>query len=306
MGAALHRFFASWRFPIAALTLLVGYKLLLLAMLLAPVGDSALGQFAEQFKTWCFGYDPATGHVVPVQAVMMLTEPLALGALIALVWWGQLRPALRSPRQLWPVVAGAAGVVVTAALALFLLSPPPSNDSELPFPAEALRTSYPAPALSLIDQDGRPARLQDERGRVVLLTAVYAHCGYACPMILRDAKAAVASLSETERGRVRVLAVTLDPERDTPAELAKLAAAQRVEAPLFRFLSGPPAQVNALLDQLGFERRRDPQTGVIDHPNVFLVIDREGRIAYRLSQGGRQQRWLAQSLQFLLQAPGQI
>ena len=305
MGRVLHHFFASWRFPVAALTLLVSYKLLLLVMLLAKVGDSAFGQFAEEFKTWCFGYDPATGHQEPILVVMMLTEPLVLGGLIALVWWGQLREALRAPAQTKWVVAASTGVVIAAAFAMATLRTP-SQKGELPFPAQELRTSFEAPSFTLTDQDGRKVSLEDARGKVVILTGVYATCGYTCPMILRQAKAAVAELTEDERAQVAVLAITLDPARDTPEAMARMAEGQKVSSPLFRLLSGEPTQVNALLDRLGIERRRDPKTGVIDHSNLFLVVDRHGRIAYRFTLGERQRQWLTRSLQSLLREPGVI
>ena len=51
-------------------------------------------------------------------------------------------------------------------------------------------------------------------------------------------------------------------------------------------------------------RKRDPETGVIDHANLFLLIDREGRLAYRLGLGERQQRWLTSALRVLLDEKG--
>ncbi len=44
---------------------------------------------------------------------------------------------------------------------------------------------------------------------------------------------------------------------------------------------------------------------MIDHANLFLLVDRAGRIAYRLTLGERQQRWLTSALEFLLrEEPG--
>jgi cytochrome oxidase Cu insertion factor (SCO1/SenC/PrrC family) len=94
---------------------------------------------------------------------------------------------------------------------------------------------------------------------------------------------------------------TLDPERDTLAVLAEVAEKRRFHAPLARMLTGDPATVERALDRLGFERRRDPATGIIDHPNLFVLIDRRGHIAYRLAPGEQQKPWLLQALRGLLQ-----
>ena len=63
---------------------------------------------------------------------------------------------------------------------------------------------------------------------------------------------------------------------------------------------GESAEVESTLDRMQMARERDPETGVINHANLFLLIDREGRLAYRLGLGERQQRWLVSALRVLL------
>ena len=65
-------------------------------------------------------------------------------------------------------------------------------------------------------------------------------------------------------------------------------------------LNGEAAEVERSMDRMGVESQRDPETGVIDHANLFLLIDRSGKIAYRFSLGERQERWLGAALQILL------
>jgi hypothetical protein len=93
---------------------------------------------------------------------------------------------------------------------------PDVADGELPFPAEALRTTSSPPPFVLVDHTGAPVSLAQLRGRVVILTGVYASCGYTCPMILGQAKRALAALTEEERAEVVVVGITLDPGRDAP------------------------------------------------------------------------------------------
>src|SRR5579884_104504 len=53
----LQRFFASWRFPAFVLSLLVAFDAVMLLVLLVPA-PSALQRFTDEFRIWCFGYDP--------------------------------------------------------------------------------------------------------------------------------------------------------------------------------------------------------------------------------------------------------
>jgi protein SCO1/2 len=126
-------------------------------------------------------------------------------------------------------------------------------------------------------------------------------------VILSQTKAAIAELSPEEREDLRVIAVTMDPENDSPDVLGKLAKNHGMQSTLYHLVTGDPAEVETLLDRMQIARQRDPETGVISHANLFLLIDREGRIAYRLGLGERQQRWLTSALRVLLReeaAPG--
>ena len=300
----LVEFFSGWQFAAFALAAIGAYELLVLAMLFVPVTDDAFGRFAEDFKTWCFGWDPATGRSQPMYLVLMLSEPLVLGLVLAAVYWKPLRSVVATPRQLVPHAVVAATLTFAAIPVLMSLTPAQAAEGELPFPAERLRTSHTPPAFDLVDQDGSSVSLEALRGRVVLLTGVYASCAFTCPMILGQAKRAVSSLPPEKRGDVTVVAVTLDPKKDTPEILAGMAKAQGVSAPVFRLATGDPEIVEPLLDRMGIERRSDPATGVIDHSNLFLVVDREGKVAYRFTLGDRQERWLETALGLLVAERG--
>jgi protein SCO1/2 len=168
------------------------------------------------------------------------------------------------------------------------------------FPGARIRTEVPAPSIAVVDHEGRPLTLEALRGRVVMVTGIYATCSLACPMILSQAKRALAELTPEERDAITVVAVTLDPERDDPPRLHALATAQGVAAPAWRLAGGDPRAVNAALDALGITRRRDPETGVIDHASLFLLVDRGGRVAYRFTLGELQERWTVEALRSLV------
>lgn len=295
--------FGSWRFAIFTVATLSLTVLFLVFMLVVPASSDALGSFAEDFKVWCFGYDPATGTFEWGYVFIFIAQPTVLAAVTAGIWARPLREVWSTPRQTLPWV-GAAGAFVVASIALMVaLQPPARAEGELPFPAASLRTEFTAPALALQAEDGSRVDLAELRGKVVMITAIYARCGDTCPMIFASSKAALAELSPEQRQDLRALAVTLDPDRDTPEVLSALRQGQGLEKPTWSLLSGPRATVEDGLHRLGFAWERDPDTGVINHSNMFVLIDRQGRVAYRLSLGARQQRWLVSALSTLLAEP---
>ena len=303
---ALRDLLTGGAFPAFALSLLLCWALFLIAMLLAPANANGLGAFAEDFRIWCFGYDPATGRTEWAYVMAMILPQFMIGALIAYLWWEPLTEILRKPR----IVArhlGAALLIVAGTSLGFVLSGSQAATGELPFPAEELRTAYAAPEFALTNQAEETVDLAALRGTVVMLTAVYASCPRSCPAILGQATAAIAELAPEEREGLKVIAVTMEPERDSPEVLARLAKNHGLQLPLYNLVTGAPADVERLLDRMEIARQRDPETGVIDHANLFLLIDRDGRVAYRLGLGDRQRRWLTSALRLLLKekrAPG--
>ncbi len=295
-------FVAGWRFPTLLSSLLVAWPLLLLGVLMVPPGTGELAQFADQFRVWCFGYDPTTGTMELAYVVMLIVNPLVLLIVVYAVWAGTLKDAWRDNRGgMARYAALGAGFVLAAGVGLTQLSDDGGLrlEGELPFPAEALRTKHFVPEFILTDQNGSKASSADLPGQVTMITAVYASCPHTCPVILTEAKAAVEALPEGLRDKVAVYAITMDPENDGQEQLAALADMHGMEAPTWRLLTGVPGPVNALLDRFNVARARDPETGVISHSNQFILVDQNGRIAYRLALGPQQQRWLPKALELL-------
>lgn len=299
---AIREFISGGAFPVFSISLLVCWELFLIGVLLVPPSASPLGAFAEDFRIWCYGYDPATGRTEWAYVMSMLVPQIMMGSFIALFWWGPLREMLREPKRAAMHAVVALLIVAGSTLGFAFSNSSPATD-ELPFPAEAIRTAFTSPQLSLTNQDGSLVDLQALKGGVVLLTAVYASCGHTCPLILSQTKAALAEFAPEELENLTVVAVTLDPNNDSEEVLARLAEGYGLQTPLYNLVTGPSQQVERVLDDMQIARSRDPETGVIDHANIFLLIDREGKIAYRLGLGERQKTWLTTALRVLLKEP---
>ena len=77
------------------------------------------------------------------------------------------------------------------------------------------------PAFELVDHDNRAFRRDDLDGHWSLLFFGYTHCPDICPITLQTLADAVARIDDADvRDALRVYFVSVDPERDTPAQLA--------------------------------------------------------------------------------------
>lgn len=296
----VRRFFADTGFPLFLVTATVVYELFLLAIVFAPAESTAWwGGFAEEFKRWCFSYDPRTGGMEYASVVVMLIEPLFIGLIAAFLWRNGL--ASLKGRRFSSLDRGSmalgvgAGVVVIAGL-LLVGRPASDGAAELPFPGQRIRVSLTPPEFRLEDHRGAVFSLDDAEGKVVLVTGVYAMCSETCPDILMQTKGVLDALPETVRSEVQVVALSLNPEYDTSALMGRVAEGYGFSYPQFRYLNGEPGAMDALLQRFGFSRSVDPQTGVVNHASLFLFLDREGKIAYRLALDERTEGWLKEAV----------
>lgn len=78
----------------------------------------------------------------------------------------------------------------------------------------------PAPDFRLEDQNGKTVTLADLQGKAVALTFLYTDCPDVCPVITTKFKEAQQQLGAAA-GRAALVAVTVDPESDTPARLTQ-------------------------------------------------------------------------------------
>ncbi len=104
----------------------------------------------------------------------------------------------------------------------------------------------------LADQDGRPVRFWSDvlEDRTVVIGFVFTRCQGACPLIMEKLGAARRLLAASG-APVRYLAITVDPEHDTPAKLKAFAATHQAQGPDWTLLTGKPAEVRQVLKRLG-------------------------------------------------------
>ena len=132
------------------------------------------------------------------------------------------------------------------------------------------RGDYPAanennclPDVSLIDQHGSAVSLASLKGKPVLIDFIYTSCASTCPMLTSKMAAIAQKLGPALGADVTIVSISLDPEHDTPAELAKYAKSHGASENGWLFLTGPPAKIDQVLGVI--QTAPDARKRWIDH-----------------------------------------
>jgi protein SCO1/2 len=178
---------------------------------------------------------------------------------------------MKSPRVLAWLLLAAVGGLLAGGLAAHMLSqkdPMLQGGTWLPAPRGQ-------PLSGLIDAQGHPFDAASA-GQPALLFLGYSHCPDVCPATLATLEAA---LRAAPLPGVRVLFVSVDPERDTPAALRTWLDAF---GPGITSLYAAPGQLDSLQRELGAAIGRAPPAGTgyaVEHSATLYLLDAHGRLA---------------------------
>jgi protein SCO1/2 len=178
-------------------------------------------------------------------------------------------------RRLIPTIV--LGLLAALAVYVFLLRGPDAADA---FHGTLLDPPVPAEDFTLSSIRG-PVTLEDLRGRIAVLFFGYTSCPDDCPLTLDHLARTLEALGDAS-SRVRVVMITVDPERDSPAEMQRYVSSFH---PDFLGLSGGPRVLQEVAEAYGIyhEPASASATGAgeerrMEHSTTATVVGPEGRI----------------------------
>jgi protein SCO1/2 len=148
---------------------------------------------------------------------------------------------------------------------------------------------------ALTDQSGRLQGLDVYRGSPVLVTMFYGSCPATCPLIIDTLRATERGLTPEQRARLRVLMISIDPERDTPEALRKLTELRRLDTARWTLARADAQTVREIAALLGVQYRQLPG-GEFNHSTVIAVLSPQGEIEARTSELGHADPAILQKL----------
>lgn len=134
---------------------------------------------------------------------------------------------------------------------------------------------------TLTDGDGKPFSLSDLKGKVVILSFGYTHCPDVCPTELLTYNDTLKQLGDQAKD-VKVVFVSIDPERDTPEIIGKYA---KQFNPDFIGLTATGDQSLPVIKQqyrvvsAKVNQKDDSENYLVDHSSGAYLIDKNGEVA---------------------------
>jgi protein SCO1/2 len=137
------------------------------------------------------------------------------------------------------------------------------------------------PNFAMIDQHGDFLQIAAMRGKAFVLNFIFTRCQVAtmCPA----STIRMSELQELSREagleQLHFVTITFDPEFDSPGTLRQYATGYGLENENFHLLTGTQELVDDLLRQFGIVTMEED--GTINHTMATLLVDANGRVAFR-------------------------
>ena len=179
-------------------------------------------------------------------------------------------------RVYWFGLIGAFALAMAAGLGWLLAPSGPSRGVQQPG-AMAVPGVAIGGAFSLVDHTGRPVTDETFRGKYLLVFFGFTACPDVCPTGLMTAAQVMDRLGP-DAAKVQPLFITVDPERDTPEQMAQYVAQFH---PRLIGLTGTPEQIREAAGRYRvYYAKQKPKDGddfyLVDHTAFFYLMDPAG------------------------------
>jgi protein SCO1/2 len=193
-----------------------------------------------------------------------------------------------TPERMWlKVLPAMAALLVLAATVSFLLVKGPTKPA-LPGGAQQTQPgdgfygtlalpAKQAPPIHLRNYLGQQVTLSQYRGKAVLVTFLYANCPDICPLIASNLRVALNMLGRRD-SEVQVIAVSVDPRGDTPANVAHFVSDHEMTGRM-QYLIGSAAELAPTWSawHVGSEREVG-QPQLVSHSALVYGISASGKL----------------------------
>jgi protein SCO1/2 len=134
------------------------------------------------------------------------------------------------------------------------------------------------PAFQMIDHEGLPFTEEALRGHPTIVDFVFTRCDTICPAVSMRMEQVEQKTRDKRGAPIKFLSISVDPEHDTPDKLAAYAARYHADARRWKFITGKPADVKALVEggfMTSMERNGNTPSGApnIVHRGYFMLVD---------------------------------
>ena len=179
----------------------------------------------------------------------------------------------------WPKTGSASHVIAIAAVLLLVLGLVGATTltwNHLRKESHLQPTAGIGGPFSLVDHHGKPVSERDYLGKPTLVFFGFTFCPDICPTTLLELTERLKELGQ-DAEKLNVLFVTVDPERDTPEQLALYLSSFD---PRITGLSGPEKDIAAVMAEYRVYARKVPLKDggyTMDHTAAVYMMNHKGQ-----------------------------
>jgi len=170
---------------------------------------------------------------------------------------------------------------------------------------EGLKNFGTVPDFSLMERSGKPFGLADLRDKIWIANFIYTNCKDTCP--LQSAEMARLQNDLMDKTDVKLVSISVDPERDTPQALSQYAGRFKADPDRWLFLTGEKREIYRIAQE-GFRLSAAPASNAgrendasILHSARFVLVDGKAQIrGYYQSTDAEAMTRLSRDLKTLL------
>jgi protein SCO1/2 len=163
--------------------------------------------------------------------------------------------------------------------------------SSMAYTLQGTTKGYPKKVIeieNLVNEERKPTKLSDFKGKVVILFFGFTNCQHVCPTVNASLKRISDKLIEKGlKDKFQVVFITVDPKRDNPEALKKYKESNEFET--FTFLTGKEGDLKKVWNAYGIEvKEKEMEMKHGDHmmkhkmishtPVITFIIDKNGNI----------------------------
>ena len=173
-------------------------------------------------------------------------------------------------RHIW-ILAAVLGMITLTLLRPFM--------RRVPDPPPVM---FELPDFALVDERGQPFTRADMEGQIWVASFIFTSCPSTCPAVTSAMKQLQERYGKHDLP-IRLVSFSVDPMTDTPEVLARHAATVGADPERWRFVTGKPQAVRALVEEgfhLGVGAKRPAEGGAYDitHSTKLALVGPHGGV----------------------------
>jgi protein SCO1/2 len=136
-----------------------------------------------------------------------------------------------------------------------------------------------------LNQDNQEINLTTLQGKARLIAFIYTYCEHTCPYIIAQIQTVLKNLPGPLGESMLVTLITLDPKRDTPAQLKSYLLQHNLDQSQWSMLTGHEDDVRVLSNLFGVKYKAMAKDELA-HSNMITLLDTDGVIRHQMKGFG--------------------